>query len=87
MFASITVKAPVREVWNILTAYEKLPELVVLSSFSFYSSDILLYKYELTKLSVRFVPNLAISRIIRRDNNKVRILQVGALLNTYLIRY
>lgn len=24
--ASITVKAPVREVWNILTAYESLPE-------------------------------------------------------------
>lgn len=24
--ASITVKAPVREVWNALTAYEKLPE-------------------------------------------------------------
>lgn len=24
--ASITVKAPVREVWNVLTAYESLPE-------------------------------------------------------------
>ena len=26
VFASITVKAPVREVWNVLTAYENLPE-------------------------------------------------------------
>ncbi|KAG6384092.1 hypothetical protein SASPL_156115 [Salvia splendens] len=26
VIASITVKAPVREVWNILTAYERLPE-------------------------------------------------------------
>jgi uncharacterized protein YndB with AHSA1/START domain len=26
VFASITVKAPVREVWNVLTAYESLPE-------------------------------------------------------------
>lgn len=24
--ASITVKAPVRDVWNVLTAYESLPE-------------------------------------------------------------
>uniref|UniRef100_A0A0D9ZFI4 Coenzyme Q-binding protein COQ10 START domain-containing protein n=1 Tax=Oryza glumipatula TaxID=40148 RepID=A0A0D9ZFI4_9ORYZ len=74
VFASITVKAPVREVWNILTAYEKLPD-----------SDILLYKYELTKLSVRFVPNLAISRIIRRDNNKVRILQEGCKGLLYMV--
>ncbi|XP_058006053.1 uncharacterized protein LOC110669488 isoform X2 [Hevea brasiliensis] len=47
--ASITVKAPVREVWKVLTAYESLPEIV---------------------------PNLAISKIISRENNKVRILQV-----------
>lgn len=26
VFASITVKAPVREVWNVLTSYEALPE-------------------------------------------------------------
>nr|CAB3492538.1 unnamed protein product [Digitaria exilis] len=26
VFASITVKAPVREVWNVLTAYENLPD-------------------------------------------------------------
>ncbi|PWA69416.1 cyclase/dehydrase [Artemisia annua] len=26
VFASITVKAPVREVWNVLTSYETLPE-------------------------------------------------------------
>uniref|UniRef100_A0A0E0GW55 Coenzyme Q-binding protein COQ10 START domain-containing protein n=1 Tax=Oryza nivara TaxID=4536 RepID=A0A0E0GW55_ORYNI len=58
VFASITVKAPVREVWNILTAYEKLPE---------------------------FVPNLAISRIIRRDNNKVRILQEGCKGLLYMV--
>ncbi|MED6210690.1 hypothetical protein PIB30_066514 [Stylosanthes scabra] len=48
--ASITVKAPVCEVWNVLTAYEKLPEII---------------------------PNLAISKILSRDNNKVRILQEG----------
>ncbi|XP_052188806.1 uncharacterized protein LOC127799110 isoform X2 [Diospyros lotus] len=48
VIASITVKAPVREVWNILTAYESLPEIV---------------------------PNLAISKVLSRDNNKVRILQ------------
>ncbi|XP_022154936.1 uncharacterized protein LOC111022083 isoform X2 [Momordica charantia] len=47
--ASITVKAPVREVWNVLTAYESLPEVV---------------------------PNLAISKILSRESNKVRILQV-----------
>uniref|UniRef100_A0A0D9W158 Coenzyme Q-binding protein COQ10 START domain-containing protein n=1 Tax=Leersia perrieri TaxID=77586 RepID=A0A0D9W158_9ORYZ len=58
VFASITVKAPVREVWNILTAYEKLPE---------------------------FVPNLAISRIILRDNNKVRILQEGCKGLLYMV--
>ncbi|KAL8034622.1 hypothetical protein ABFX02_12G040200 [Erythranthe guttata] len=46
--ASITIKAPVREVWNILTAYESLPEIV---------------------------PNLAISKVLSRENNKVRILQ------------
>nr|XP_023920550.1 uncharacterized protein LOC112032077 isoform X4 [Quercus suber] len=47
--ASITVKAPVRKVWSVLTAYESLPEIV---------------------------PNLAISKILSRENNKVRILQV-----------
>ncbi|XP_077248836.1 polyketide cyclase/dehydrase/lipid transporter isoform X2 [Tasmannia lanceolata] len=41
--ASITVKAPVREVWDVLTAYEDLPEIV---------------------------PNLAISKILSRENNK-----------------
>uniref|UniRef100_A0A0E0KLA4 Coenzyme Q-binding protein COQ10 START domain-containing protein n=1 Tax=Oryza punctata TaxID=4537 RepID=A0A0E0KLA4_ORYPU len=55
VFASITVRAPVREVWNILTAYEK------------------------------FVPNLAISRIILRDNNKVRILQEGCKGLLYMV--
>ncbi|KAK3035271.1 hypothetical protein RJ639_034708 [Escallonia herrerae] len=48
VFASITVKAPVREVWHVLTSYESLPEIV---------------------------PNLAISKILSRENNKVRILQ------------
>ncbi|GAU25413.1 hypothetical protein TSUD_70650 [Trifolium subterraneum] len=47
--ASITVKAPVREVWNVMSSYETLPEVV---------------------------PNLAISKILSRDNNKVRILQL-----------
>ncbi|KAI4343492.1 hypothetical protein L6164_010833 [Bauhinia variegata] len=56
--ASITVKAPVREVWNVLTAYESLPEIV---------------------------PNLAISRILSRDNNKVRILQEGCKGLLYMV--
>ncbi|WVZ61188.1 hypothetical protein U9M48_011100 [Paspalum notatum var. saurae] len=58
VFASITVKAPVREVWSVLTAYENLPE---------------------------FVPNLAISRIVLRDNNKVRIMQEGCKGLLYMV--
>ncbi|KAL5555156.1 hypothetical protein UlMin_037392 [Ulmus minor] len=56
--ASITVKAPIREVWNVLTAYESLPEIV---------------------------PNLAISRILSRENNKVRILQEGCKGLLYMV--
>ncbi|XP_027360738.1 uncharacterized protein LOC113868930 [Abrus precatorius] len=56
--ASITVKAPVRVVWNILTAYETLPDIV---------------------------PNLAISKILSRDNNKVRILQEGCKGLLYMV--
>ncbi|KAK9292247.1 hypothetical protein L1049_020211 [Liquidambar formosana] len=56
--ASITVKAPVREVWNVLTAYESLPEIV---------------------------PNLAISKILSRENNKVRILQEGCKGLLYMV--
>ncbi|KAJ9176997.1 hypothetical protein P3X46_012254 [Hevea brasiliensis] len=56
--ASITVKAPVREVWKVLTAYESLPEIV---------------------------PNLAISKIISRENNKVRILQEGCKGLLYMV--
>ncbi|KAL1830541.1 hypothetical protein ACET3Z_000192 [Daucus carota] len=56
--ASITVKAPVREVWNVLTAYERLPEIV---------------------------PNLAISKILSRENNKVRILQEGCKGLLYMV--
>ncbi|XP_062012295.1 uncharacterized protein LOC133728877 [Rosa rugosa] len=56
--ASITVKAPVREVWGVLTAYESLPEIV---------------------------PNLAISRILSRENNKVRILQEGCKGLLYMV--
>ncbi|KAM7496331.1 hypothetical protein LguiA_020745 [Lonicera macranthoides] len=56
--ASITVKAPVREVWNVLTAYESLPEIV---------------------------PNLAISKIVSRENNKVRILQEGCKGLLYMV--
>ncbi|CAH9109864.1 unnamed protein product [Cuscuta europaea] len=48
--ASITVRAPVHDVWSVLTSYESLPEIV---------------------------PNLAICRILSRENNKVRILQEG----------
>ncbi|KAL5145992.1 Transport protein particle subunit [Glycine soja] len=56
--ASITVKAPVCEVWNILTAYETLPKIV---------------------------PNLAISKVVSRDNNKVRILQEGCKGLLYMV--
>ncbi|KAL2347164.1 hypothetical protein Fmac_001164 [Flemingia macrophylla] len=56
--ASITVKAPVRKVWNILTAYETLPEVV---------------------------PNLAISKVLSRENNKVRILQEGCKGLLYMV--
>ncbi|XP_041016494.1 uncharacterized protein LOC121259070 [Juglans microcarpa x Juglans regia] len=56
--ASITVKAPVHEVWSILTAYESLPEIV---------------------------PNLAISKILSRENNKVRILQEGCKGLLYMV--
>ncbi|CAN4124843.1 unnamed protein product [Withania somnifera] len=56
--ASITVKAPVREVWNVLIAYESLPEIV---------------------------PNLAISKILSRENNKVRILQEGCKGLLYMV--
>lgn len=58
VFASITVKAPVREVWNVLTSYETLPEIV---------------------------PNLAISRVLARDNNKVRIIQEGCKGLLYMV--
>ncbi|XP_072089461.1 uncharacterized protein [Arachis hypogaea] len=56
--ASITVKAPVCEVWNVLSSYERLPEIV---------------------------PNLAISKILSRDNNKVRILQEGCKGLLYMV--
>ncbi|KAL8546766.1 hypothetical protein ACS0TY_006474 [Phlomoides rotata] len=56
--ASITVKAPVPQVWSILTAYETLPEIV---------------------------PNLAISKILSRENNKVRILQEGCKGLLYMV--
>ncbi|KAG0453470.1 hypothetical protein HPP92_024774 [Vanilla planifolia] len=56
--ASITVKATVHEVWNVLTAYEELPEIV---------------------------PNLAISKILLRDNSKVRILQEGCKGLLYMV--
>nr|XP_027099921.1 uncharacterized protein LOC113719094 isoform X1 [Coffea arabica] len=58
VIASITVKAPVPEVWNILTEYERLPEIV---------------------------PNLAISKILSRENNKVRILQEGCKGLLYMV--
>ncbi|KAI3676802.1 hypothetical protein L1987_86415 [Smallanthus sonchifolius] len=58
VFASITVKAPVREVWNVLTSYETLPEIV---------------------------PNLAICKVLARENNKVRILQEGCKGLLYMV--
>ncbi|KAL1301200.1 hypothetical protein HN51_045845 [Arachis hypogaea] len=58
VIASITVKAPVCEVWNVLTAYEKLPEII---------------------------PNLGISKILSRDNNKIRILQEGCKGLLYMV--
>ncbi|XP_078440982.1 polyketide cyclase/dehydrase/lipid transporter isoform X2 [Wolffia australiana] len=56
--ASITVKAPVREVWGTLTSYETLTEIV---------------------------PNLAISKVLLRENNKVRILQEGCKGLLYMV--
>ncbi|KAI4364338.1 hypothetical protein MLD38_020446 [Melastoma candidum] len=56
--ASITVKAPVHKVWNVLTAYESLPEIV---------------------------PNLAISKVLSRENNRVRILQEGCKGLLYMV--
>ncbi|GLT97423.1 hypothetical protein SLE2022_149900 [Rubroshorea leprosula] len=56
--ASITVKASVREVWNVLTAYESLPEIV---------------------------PNLAISKVLSRENGNVRILQEGCKGLLYMV--
>ncbi|CAK8579033.1 unnamed protein product [Lathyrus sativus] len=56
--ASITVKAPVSDVWNVMSSYEMLPEIV---------------------------PNLAISKILSRDNNKVRILQEGCKGLLYMV--
>ncbi|XP_042401820.1 uncharacterized protein LOC121991827 [Zingiber officinale] len=58
VMASVTIKAPVREVWNVLTAYETLPEIV---------------------------PNLAISKILYREKNKVRILQEGCKGLLYMV--
>lgn len=58
VIATITVNAPSRKVWNILTAYESLPE---------------------------FVPNLAISKIIFRESNKVRLLQEGCKGLLYMV--
>ncbi|KAL9329799.1 hypothetical protein ACSQ67_004802 [Phaseolus vulgaris] len=58
VFASITVKAPVCDVWNAMSSYETLPEIV---------------------------PNLAISKILSRDNNKVRILQEGCKGLLYMV--
>ncbi|BAT73217.1 hypothetical protein LR48_Vigan01g009500 [Vigna angularis] len=58
VFASITVKAPVSDVWNAMSSYETLPEIV---------------------------PNLAISKILSRDNNKVRILQEGCKGLLYMV--
>ncbi|XP_073150472.1 uncharacterized protein [Henckelia pumila] len=58
VLACITVKAPVREVWDVLTTYESLPEIV---------------------------PNLAISKVLSRENNKVRILQEGCKGLLYMV--
>ncbi|KAG6495229.1 hypothetical protein ZIOFF_043023 [Zingiber officinale] len=58
VMASVTIKAPVQEVWSVLTAYETLPEIV---------------------------PNLAISKILYRDKNKVRILQEGCKGLLYMV--
>lgn len=84
--ASITVKAPVREVWNILTDYERLPEYVgTFSIFIRLSIFQLLLVSQLIILSnyCRIVPNLAISKVLSRENNKVRILQVCFMIIVY----
>ncbi|XP_050207107.1 uncharacterized protein LOC126656560 [Mercurialis annua] len=56
--ATITVKAPVHQVWKVLTSYESLPEIV---------------------------PNLAISKILSRENNQVQILQEGCKGLLYMV--
>ncbi|KAJ4717347.1 Cyclase/dehydrase family protein [Melia azedarach] len=90
--ASITVKAPVCEVWNVLTAYETLPDeenqkkkeretihmYLYLTSESKSCSQTASNKLLLIEIRQNFliVPNLAISKIFSRENNKVRILQI-----------
>lgn len=37
--ASITVKAPISEVWNVLTAYEALPEYALHDFYSLSSKE------------------------------------------------
>lgn len=43
--ASITVKAPVYNVWNVLTAYETLPEKVANASSTWFSMHVLFWIY------------------------------------------
>ncbi|CDP07990.1 unnamed protein product [Coffea canephora] len=81
VIASITVKAPVREVWNILTEYGRFPESSEYSAWSRY-----FYKYESRRIWFRlYVPNLAISKIQSRENNKVRNLQVQTAGLLYVV--
>lgn len=56
--ATITVKAPPKDVWAVLTAYENLTE---------------------------FVPNLANSVVLFRENGKVRLLQEGCKCLLYMV--
>ncbi|CAM6099943.1 unnamed protein product [Calypogeia fissa] len=55
--ATITVEAPIRDVWNVLTDYERLSD---------------------------FVPNLASSKIISRDMNRVQLVQEGCKCMLYM---
>ncbi|CDP11047.1 unnamed protein product [Coffea canephora] len=80
VIASITVKAPVCEVWNILTEYGRFPEKVL-----YFGSNIN-KTFSLFPFNwCRMVPNLAISKILSREYNKVRNLQVKTSGLLYMV--